>query len=121
MGFRENLKSELIYSGLLVKELAAQTGLKKHTIDNYLSVRGRMPAADAAVLIARALGVTVEYLVTGEENYPDNSPMKPEIRELMKDLKQLSKDDREIIYGIIQLYKDRQIQRRNPDSLTGKN
>jgi lambda repressor-like predicted transcriptional regulator len=45
VGFRENLKAELSYSGILVKELAAQTGIKKHTIDNYLSVRGRMPAA----------------------------------------------------------------------------
>jgi transcriptional regulator with XRE-family HTH domain len=65
MGFRENLKAELQYSGILVKELAAQTGLKKHTIDNYLSVRGRMPSADAAMRIARVLGVSVEYLITG--------------------------------------------------------
>jgi transcriptional regulator with XRE-family HTH domain len=65
MGFRENLKAELQYSGILVKELAAKTGLKKHTIDNYLSVRGRMPSADAAMRIARVLGVSVEYLITG--------------------------------------------------------
>jgi len=67
MGFRENLKAELSYSGMLVKELAAQAGLKKHTIDNYLSIRGRMPSAEAAVRIARVLGVSVEYLVTGNE------------------------------------------------------
>jgi len=67
MGFRENLKAELSYSGMLVKELAAQANLKKHTIDNYLSVRGRMPSADAAVRIARVLGVSVEYLITGNE------------------------------------------------------
>ena len=67
MGFRENLKAELSYSGMLVKELAGQAGLKKHTIDNYLSVRGRMPSAEAAVRIARVLGVSVEYLVTGNE------------------------------------------------------
>jgi lambda repressor-like predicted transcriptional regulator len=36
MGFRENLKAELTYSGILVKELAAEAGIKKHTIDNYL-------------------------------------------------------------------------------------
>jgi transcriptional regulator with XRE-family HTH domain len=73
MSFRENLKAELTYSGMLVKELAAQTGLKKHTMDNYLSVRGRMPAADAAARIARALGVSVEYLVTGDETPSVNS------------------------------------------------
>ena len=63
MGFRENLKNELSYSGMLVKELAAQADIKKHTIDTYLSVRGRMPAVDVAVRIARVLGVSVEYLI----------------------------------------------------------
>ena len=108
MGFRENLKAELQYSGILVKELAAQTGLKKHTIDNYLSVRSRMPSADVAVKIARALGVSVEYLVTGEESYPDNSSVKPEIRRLIQDIKLLNKADREMINAIIQLHKNRQ-------------
>jgi transcriptional regulator with XRE-family HTH domain len=66
-GFKENLKAELVYSGMLVKELAAKTGVKKHTIDNYLNTHNSIPAADSAVRIAQALGVSVEYLVTGEE------------------------------------------------------
>ena len=111
MGFRENLKAELSYSGILVKELAAQTGLKKHTIDNYLSVRGRMPAADVAVKIAKALGVSVEYLITGEENIPENSFMKPEFIEIIKDFRILNKDDREMITEIIQLHKNRQVKK----------
>ena len=108
MGFKENLKLELAYQGLLVKELAALTGISRHTLDNYLNLRERIPTADVAVKIAKALGVSVEYLVTGEESYPDNSSTKPEIRELIKDLKQLNKEDREIIIAIIQLYKNRQ-------------
>ena len=36
MGFKENLKAELSYSGMLVKELADQAGVKKHTIDNIV-------------------------------------------------------------------------------------
>ena len=43
MCFRENLKAELTCSGMLVKELADRAGLKKHTIDQYLSVRGGLP------------------------------------------------------------------------------
>jgi len=39
-----------------------------------------MPSASAAVKIARALGVSVEYLVTGEENRPNKSSLGPEIR-----------------------------------------
>ena len=81
----------------------------------------RIPTADVAVKIAKALGVSVEYLVTGEENYLDTSYMKPEIRELIKDFKLLSKNDREMVNSIIQLYKNRQIRKRNPDSPVGKN
>jgi len=67
MGFRENLKEQLSFSGMYVKELAALSGIKKATIDSYLSVHNCMPSADAAVAIARALGVSVEYLVTGKD------------------------------------------------------
>jgi len=67
MGFRENLKSELAYSGMLVKELVAKSGVSKHSIDNYLNARGQIPSVEAGVKIARALGVSVEYLVTGAE------------------------------------------------------
>jgi transcriptional regulator with XRE-family HTH domain len=66
MGFKENLKSELLYRGMLVKELAALSGVKKYSIDNYLNSRGQKPSAEVAVKIADALGVTVEYLVTGK-------------------------------------------------------
>jgi transcriptional regulator with XRE-family HTH domain len=67
MGFKENLRDQLQYSGMYVKELAALSGVKKQTIDSYLNVQSCMPSADAAVAIARALGVSVEYLVTGAE------------------------------------------------------
>jgi transcriptional regulator with XRE-family HTH domain len=67
MGFKENLKSELLYSGMLVKELAAKSGVNKYSLDNYLNKRGQIPSVEAAVKIAHALGVTVEYLATGTE------------------------------------------------------
>ena len=94
MGFRENLKLELSYSGMLVKELAAKTGIKKHTIDNYLSVRGRMPAADIAVRIARALGVSVEYLIEGYENTENKNAVQfsPEIRHMARVAETLKQD-----------------------------
>jgi transcriptional regulator with XRE-family HTH domain len=111
MGFKENLKSELSYKGILVKELAALSGISKHTLDNYLNVRGYMPSADVAVKIARTLGVSVEYLVTGEENRPDKSSLGPEIRLLVQNFKQLNEDDRKMITAIMQLFKNRRKQR----------
>ena len=37
MGFKENLKSELQYTGMTVRALAEKSGVNKQTIDNYLS------------------------------------------------------------------------------------
>ncbi|GHU69961.1 hypothetical protein FACS189450_03650 [Spirochaetia bacterium] len=70
MGFRENLKSELTYQGMLVKELAALSGVNRFSINGYLNAREQVPSAEAAVRIARVLGVSVEYLVMGEEAKP---------------------------------------------------
>ncbi|MDR2069356.1 MAG: helix-turn-helix transcriptional regulator [Spirochaetaceae bacterium] len=67
MPFAENLRYELSYQGLFVKELAAKTGININTLNHYLSGRKSMPPADAAVKIAAALNITVEYLVTGSD------------------------------------------------------
>ena len=101
------MKSELAYQDMLVKELADTTGISRHTLDNYLNVRERMPTADVAVKIARALGVSVEYLVTGEEGGKDKSSMGPEIRSLVQNFKLLNEDDRKMITSIMQLFKNR--------------
>ncbi len=77
--FKENLRDELNFQGMTVKELAAKTGLVKGSLDNYLGVRASIPPADVAVKIAKALNVSVEYLVTGEgieENQSKNEVMK---------------------------------------------
>ena len=110
MGFRENLKAELVYSGVLVKELAVKTGLKKHTIDTYLSVRGRMPAADVAVRIAGALGVSVEYLITGNEKAVSSVPanFSPEIRCMARIAEKLKPDYRKIALSFIETLKKHQ-------------
>ena len=65
--FRENLRNELDFQGLTVKELSAKTNIIKGTLDNYLGVRASIPPADIAVKIAEALNVSVEYLVTGKD------------------------------------------------------
>ena len=64
MSFKENLKDELEYQDMKVKELAFTTKINKRTIDNYLLENESQPTAENAVKIAQALGVSVEYLVT---------------------------------------------------------
>jgi len=116
MGFRENLKAELTYSGILVKELAAKTGLKKHTIDNYLSIRGRMPAADVAVRIARVLGVSVEYLITGQDLSEKKAsiPFSPEIRHGARIMEKLKPDYQKLAITFLETLKKHEDSQSDP-------
>jgi transcriptional regulator with XRE-family HTH domain len=107
MGFKENLKSELSYQGKLVKELATMTGISKNTLNNYLNSRRYTPSAEIAVKIAKALNVSVEYLVTGEELTTARSSFGPEIRDLIQNFKLLNVDDRQLIVSIIQILRNR--------------
>ena len=64
--FKENLRSELDYQDITIKELSAMTNIPYRSIENYLSARESIPPADYAVQIARALKTTVEELVLGK-------------------------------------------------------
>jgi transcriptional regulator with XRE-family HTH domain len=109
MGFRENLKSQLQYSGLLVKELADRSGIKKKTLDSYLGIRGYMPSAEAAVSIAQALGVSVEYLVTGRECRQERllSSFPQDIQEVVCTLERMNAKDRRIVLTLASSLRDR--------------
>jgi len=104
MGFRENLKQELSHNGMLVKELATATGVPKRALDTYLlSKNASMPPADTAAKIARVLGVSVEYLVFGEE-----ASLPPDVRVAVRNLQQLVKKDRKVVAELINaLYEKR--------------
>lgn len=76
MGFKENLKAELKYQDIQIKELAQKTGISRNTIANYLTINGNLPNIESAVKIARALGVSVEFLVTGQDGQRKSAEAK---------------------------------------------
>jgi len=96
MGFGENLKQELAYTGMLKKELAALSGVHKRAIDTYVRTNSSMPPADTAVKIAKALGVTVEYLVTGEDTSIPN-----DVSRLTRSILNLNKRDKMLINSLV--------------------
>ena len=102
--FRENLRSELDFQGLTVKELSAKTGIIKGTLDNYLGVRASIPPADIAVKIAQALNVSVEYLVTGKDEKsksPIFSQINPETKSILTDLDSIPHNIQKTIKNLI--------------------
>jgi transcriptional regulator with XRE-family HTH domain len=105
MGFRENLKAQLKYSDMLVKELAAKSGLKKQRIDSYLRKDGYEPSAETAVKIAQALGLSVEYLVTGREIHyirQERLNLPFDVKNINQDLFKLNVKDRKVVSAVIQ-------------------
>ena len=65
MSFWENVDEELKFKGLTRTYLAQKAGFSLTNIGKGIQL-GSTPSADTAVKIAKVLGVTVEYLVTGE-------------------------------------------------------
>jgi transcriptional regulator with XRE-family HTH domain len=110
MGFKENLKAELSYQGILVKELAGLSGIKKHTLDNYLNTHNSIPSAEAAVRIAQVLGVSVEYLITGEETARGKSTpaLAVDLRMLLKTAEELDARHRRIALALLRALKKEQ-------------
>ncbi|MCL2600228.1 MAG: helix-turn-helix domain-containing protein [Treponema sp.] len=103
------MKSQLEYSGMLVKELAARSGVKKKTIDSYLRTCGYTPSVEAAISIAKALGVTVEYLVTGVDSKKDRplSSLNDDIQEIVVVSERLNSKDRHIVLSLARMLRDK--------------
>jgi len=93
----------LAYKGMLVKELAGKAGISRHTLDNYLNVRGHTPTLDIAVKIAKALGVSVEYLATGEESSFPDIYINHESVKLIQHFNLLNENDRKIVIEHVQI------------------
>jgi transcriptional regulator with XRE-family HTH domain len=110
MGFRENLKAELTYSGMLVKELAKLSGIKKHTIDSYLREKSNIPSIEAGLKIAQALGVSLEYLVTGKEGKQtkETYEINNDVQIITRLAEQLDDENRKFVIDFIKLIKTRE-------------
>jgi transcriptional regulator with XRE-family HTH domain len=115
ISFRSNLRSELDYLGITVKELSQKTGIAKGTLDCYLGVRASMPPADIATKIANVLGVSVEYLVTGKEQRKDIL-LDQNIRSIIQILTELNEKDIETILGLSKILRKQSEKKLNKDS-----
>ena len=101
MSFRDNLRATLDFLGMEQKELSAKTGLSLKTIENYVKRDSSVPSADKAVLIAQALGVTVEYLIIGKNpKKPEISAILPQNKEVIEILPKLNKYNYEVLSSV---------------------
>jgi len=104
-GFSKRLRSEIEYIGLTQKEFAAKADIKKRALDAYLRAQQSMPPADTAVKIASALGVSVEYLVTGKEYQQTVDISKYlQFKDILDDLAVLPEETLEPIKAVIKTF-----------------
>lgn len=103
MGFKENLRDEIAYQGLLIKEVAGKAGISPGTISNYLKENSSIPSADVAVKIAKALNVSVEYLVLGKDttNIENTKVYKSTVRKAADKMMLMSEKDLFLIESLI--------------------
>ena len=84
MTFKDRLREEIEYKGILVKEISAEIGISNNTFLSYINSRNVMPNVETAVKIAKALNVSVEYLVTGEDSL--HTEKTKHLKDVIKDL-----------------------------------
>lgn len=79
--FQDNLRAILDTRGITQSKLAAMAGTTEATISRYLSGT-HSPNIDYVVPIAKALHVSVDYLLGLSESPVPNEPPSPEMRAL---------------------------------------
>jgi transcriptional regulator with XRE-family HTH domain len=105
--FSKRLRSEIEYLGLYRKEFAAKAGIEKRALDTYLGAQQSMPPADIAVKIAAALGVSVEYLITGKA-YKEKTDISKylQFKDVLDDLAVLPEETLEPLKAVIKAFAD---------------
>lgn len=98
--FKENLKEMLEYKDMTVKELAYLSGISDRSIGNYLNARESMPPADYACKIAKVLGTTVEYLVTGQDATIPETKFSKQLKKIIINYNVLTAEDKDLLLSL---------------------
>ena len=109
MGFAENVKFEMDFQDIQIKELSLKTGISKNTLDKYLFGKKVQPGVENAVKIAKALGVSVEYLVLGNTEIQEQNLNIPSgSKELFDKYNKLNQFNRKTVLDLLTSLLERQ-------------
>jgi len=100
MNFRDRLRELIEFSGMLDKEVAEKVGISKNAIDSYVGSRACMPSLEVGVRLAKVLGVSVEYLVTGIDSTKETEVENKHLRNLMHYFSVLSDRDKKLLLNL---------------------
>jgi len=105
--FRENLRNELDFQDIKVKELSDRCGIPKATLECYLRTQSTEPSVENTVKIARELKVSVEYLVIGENTASEykKSNFSREAQKIIRWVGSLNNEQCRAILKLVQSFK----------------
>ncbi|WP_018526942.1 helix-turn-helix domain-containing protein [Alkalispirochaeta alkalica] len=93
--FKETLRKELKRVRGKATEVAIDTGISETTLSHWISAENTaVPTAEKALLIAQSLGVSLEYLITGEKQ--ESRIISPDIEEALNLLNSLPPEMRSV-------------------------
>ena len=85
---------------MLDKEVAEKVGVSKNAIDSYVGTRKCMPSLEVGVRLAKVLGVSVEYLVTGSDSVTQTEIQNKYLRNLIHYFSMLSDRDKKLLLNL---------------------
>jgi transcriptional regulator with XRE-family HTH domain len=89
---RDNLKAAVAKSGLIVKEIAARSGVNKRTVDKWVGASATEPKVNDLYRVCKVLSVTMEWIVDGEagaeyvRTVVRNDPFSVRVPDRIKDI-----------------------------------
>lgn len=110
--FAENLLNLLEQKNLKKSDLSKSIGLPDQTVRNWFG-RESIPAADVCFKVAKYLGVTMEYLITGESEEP--KAFDPLIAKIQK----LTPEQKEDIEDLVDVKLARSYKEERKEALVG--
>ena len=106
MSFKENLKEAMYCKNLTTVQLATLTDINSGTISSYLKTKNSLPPVDKALKLAKALDVSVDFLVNGfdaksESSIQQKSPFSLEVFKIAQKMNGLDKEELGIITDLV--------------------
>jgi transcriptional regulator with XRE-family HTH domain len=113
MRFGDKLRALREQRHLSQNELGALAGLHGRHIGRF-EIGGSLPGAGSVVAVARALGVSTDYLLRDELEEPEIGMMtiSEELLRRVRQIEALPEEDRRTVFAVIGAFAERQEGRR---------
>jgi transcriptional regulator with XRE-family HTH domain len=93
MDFPEKLEKLIAHSGMKAAEVARRSGIPPQRFTDWKADRKRRPTADQALHLARALNVSVDYLLDSELDDPPDPVLTTAEREILAFVRRIGIED----------------------------